>query len=110
MSRRQWIWHNRWRILALVLVTAALALWTPPNVPLCGFRRLTGRPCPLCGLTRALFALAKGHVREAFALHALSPIAAVALAGTVLRRDPPWGVLVALFGAYGLLRIVAGIN
>ncbi len=109
MSKRQWIWHNRWSILALVLVTAALAVWTPPYVPLCGFRRLTGHPCPLCGLTRALFALAKGHVREAFGLHALSPLAAVALAGAVLRKDPPWGVLMALFCIYGVLRIVSEI-
>src|SRR5215831_4686201 len=54
-------------------------LWAIP-VPLeqrfriCGFQWLTGRPCPLCGLTRALFALAKGHWRDALALNALSPV------------------------------------
>ena len=46
-----------------------------PGVRLCGFHWLTGRPCPLCGLTRALFALAKGHWTEAVHFNALSPLA-----------------------------------
>ena len=46
------------------------ALWcfsvpADPAVRLCGFHWLTGRPCPLCGLTRALFALFwNGRTRE----------------------------------------------
>jgi hypothetical protein len=54
-----------------------LALWAfaAPELPrLCGFHWLTGRPCPLCGLTRAFFAMAKGHWTEAVQLHALSPL------------------------------------
>jgi hypothetical protein len=37
----------------------------------CPFRLLTGRDCPLCGLTRATHALARGHVRAALALNRL---------------------------------------
>ena len=39
----------------------------------CGFHYLTGHPCPLCGLTRALFLLAKGDCINAIHLNALSP-------------------------------------
>ena len=96
-----------WAVLAACV--ALLWLTTPPNIPLCGFRWLTGRPCPLCGLTRAMFALAKGHWAEALHWHALSPLAVVMLAG--LLWNPPrmarwWMPCAAAFGVYGVWRIV----
>ena len=76
---------------------------------LCGFHWLTGRPCPLCGLTHALFALAKGHWREAVGFHALSPLAFAMLLS--LFWDAPfrsrlWTLGLAAFAAYGVCRIV----
>jgi len=47
---------------------AALAL----GLPLCPFAIIARLPCPGCGLTRAAFALAHGHVGEALRLHPLS--------------------------------------
>ena len=35
----------------------------------CLFRAITGRPCPGCGVTRALIAIARGHYREAWRLN-----------------------------------------
>ena len=96
------------RIAALVAIGAALYCFAPPQLPLCGFRWLTGHPCPLCGLTRAMFALAKGHWREALALHALSPVAAVVVGGVVWGYNWPsrvWIAVAALFGAYGVWRM-----
>ena len=97
----------RWAALAAGLVL--LRSVTLPDLPLCGFRWLTGRPCPLCGLTRAVFALAKGHWAEALHWHALSPLAVVMLAA--LLWNPPrlarlWMPCVAAFGVYGVWRIV----
>jgi len=46
-----------------------------PSFRLCPFYWLTGRPCPLCGITRAFCALAKGHWTQAIHFHALSPLA-----------------------------------
>jgi hypothetical protein len=72
------------RVVAGVSLLAFIAYYQPSDTPalhLCGFRWLTGRPCPLCGLTRAMFALAKGHWSEALAFNALSPLAFVMLAG-----------------------------
>lgn len=69
-------------LLTVVGVSALLALTTPywPLVahflPPCPFRTLTGVPCPTCGTTRAVLALSRGHVGEAF-LH--NPMVTVGL-------------------------------
>ena len=89
---------------------AALWTFTPPDLPVCAFHWLTGRPCPFCGLTRAMFALAKGHVGEALRWHPLSPLAAAMLIALVW--NPPriarwWLPCLATFGVYGVWRMVA---
>ncbi len=60
----------------------------------CGFRAMTGIPCPLCFGTRATFALSRGGIMDALALNPLVPVglAAVVLTGLVLLagREPPW--------------------
>jgi hypothetical protein len=47
--------------------------------PGCGFKHLTGLPCPGCGGLRSLAALAHGHAAEAFALNPLAGGGAVLL-------------------------------
>ncbi len=53
----------------------------PPGAPrtVCGLRRLTGVPCPGCGMTRGMVALVRGEGRRAVVFHPLSPILAAAL-------------------------------
>src|ERR1039457_3727404 len=88
------------------------ALWcfsvsADPGVRRCGFHWLTGRPCPLCGLTRSLFALAKGHWGEAVHFNALSPLAFVmlfALFWNGRTREWMWRGGAAAFAVYGLWR------
>jgi len=46
-------------------------------VSFCVFRRVTGIPCPLCGFSRASFAMARGDWREMFRLHPLAPLLAL---------------------------------
>lgn len=41
---------------------------------ICPFRLVTWRRCPLCGLTRATHAPARGRVRESLSLHRLAPL------------------------------------
>lgn len=65
-------------------IAGALALWvamaalgriythfTGADLDACLFHRLTGHPCPTCGTTRGLLALARGAWREAFAWNPL---------------------------------------
>src|ERR1700691_2925463 len=48
---------------------------------MCPFRMLTGRRCPLCGLTRASRALSRGDIRGMLESHPFAPLlwAAVAI-------------------------------
>lgn len=70
--------------LALILLAGGIALaWStlPLTLPVtCPFRRITGLPCPSCGLTHATCALVHGQFRQAtrFNLAAI-PLALLAL-------------------------------
>lgn len=80
-----------------------------PRFRLCGFYWLTGRPCALCGLTRAMFALAKGHFVEAERFNALAPLGfamTFALFWNGPIRGRVWTAGMAAFAAYGLWRVI----
>ena len=99
------------RLTMAAALFAILWTFTPPSAPrfhLCGFLWLTGHPCALCGLTRAMFALAKGHFTEAVRFNALAPLGfamvfALFWNGKIVPRF--WSVGVAAFAAYGVCRI-----
>ena len=93
---------------ALLAVLCLVSLPANPPFPLCGFHWLTGRPCPLCGLTRAVFALAKGQWAAALHFNALSPLAFAMLfslfwSGPI--RSRLWTVGLAAFAVYGVVRL-----
>ncbi len=100
-----------WRLTGAALLFAGLVLVSVPAEPrirLCGFYWLTGRPCPLCGMTRALFALAKGHWAEAIRFNALSPLGFVMLFSLFRKfrfRDRLWTVGIIAFVLYGVVRL-----
>jgi len=83
---------------------------SPPDEPslrLCPFYWLTARPCPLCGITRAFCALAKGHWAQAIHLHALSPLAFVMLFSLFWNwrwRPQLWTWGLAAIAVYGVCR------
>lgn len=79
-----------------------------PILNLCGFHWLTGRPCPLCGLTRGLFALAKGRLTEAEHLNALTPLGFAMLFSLFWNfswREWLWRIGSAAFAVYGAIRL-----
>jgi hypothetical protein len=92
-------------------VLIALRFFTVPAHPvfqLCGFHWLTARPCPFCGLTRAMFALAKGHWADALGFNGLSPIGFAMLfslfwSGPV--RNRLWTAGLGSFAIYGMVRL-----
>src|SRR5262245_41234523 len=67
-------------LLGLLAVFAASVILSPAgNDPrgeyftICGFKNITGLPCPACGLTHSFCALGKGHLGAAFAFNLLGP-------------------------------------
>jgi hypothetical protein len=101
-------------MLRAVIAAALFAiLWayTPaaePRFHWCGFYWLTGRPCALCGLTRAMFALAKGHFTEAVRFNALAPLGfamVFALFWNGRITGKIWTAGMAAFAIYGVCRI-----
>ncbi len=98
------------RFAGVAAVLAVLWRVTPPaGLQLCAFHWLTGRECPLCGLTRGLCALAKGQVADAIRLNALTPLA-LAMLLALFWRGPRtarlWSAGIAAFAVYGVWRLV----
>ncbi len=63
-------------LIGLLGVFVASVLFRPPAseyFTVCGFKNLTGLPCPGCGLTHSFCALAKGELTDAFAFNLLGP-------------------------------------
>ena len=60
---------------------------------LCPFAQITGKPCVLCGGTRAILGLAKGDIDNAIASNAFVAIVVPALVVTVLAHTT-WLTLV----------------
>ena len=98
------------RLAGALVVLAVLYFVSVPAEPkfhACLFLWLTGRPCPLCGMTRALFALAKGHWTQAVHFNALSPLALAMLLSLFWPgpwRGRLWTAGLAAFAFYGVVR------
>ena len=60
--------------LAVVVATASLAGAVTAAPTLCPVALLTGTPCPGCGMTRAVLALARGDLRASWAAHPLASL------------------------------------
>ena len=110
--------YSQWGAFPTVRLAAAgllfaLLYWAEPAAEpafrACPFYWLTGRPCPLCGLTRGLCALAKGHWSQAIHFNSLSPMGFLLLFSlfwnTPWRRHL-WSFGTAAFGVYGVCRIL----
>ena len=82
--KRESLWWQVGMSGSLLLGFAFLPLSLYPRFSVCGFLWLTGRPCPFCGMTRALSCLLKGEITQALGLHPLSPLVLIALLVTLL--------------------------
>jgi hypothetical protein len=104
----------RLRLAGAAAMLAGLWYFAPaaePRMRLCGFHWLTGLDCPLCGLTRGLFALAKGHWAEAFRYNALTPLGFVLLFSLFQEfpgRGRMWSLGLIAFAVYGVWRVWMG--
>lgn len=64
---------------ALFLVSAFFKPSTGEYFTICGFKNLTGLPCPGCGLTHSFCALTQGDIGGAFGFNLLGPLLYLAL-------------------------------
>lgn len=82
-----------WVIFGLMLYLLALPLLSPllekcfPSVwGVCPYRELSGEPCPLCGMTRAVGAVLRGDFHRAVSLNPLSIFAVLFILSEVIFR------------------------
>lgn len=62
-----------------------------PGFACCPFHRITGIPCPGCGMTRAFLTLGQGKITEALALNPFSlPLFSLMTAYLLLGHIPRW--------------------
>lgn len=73
--RRPWPRETLVRLSLLwIAYTASAALAGGRGLPsVCVFRRVTGHPCPLCGLSRSIAALSRGRIASSLRAHPLGP-------------------------------------
>lgn len=74
-THRLWLALSAGALIAAVGI-ASLETWWPAfqvgDLPtLCAFRRISGTPCPGCGLTRSWTALGRGGLTESLGFHRL---------------------------------------
>jgi hypothetical protein len=78
-------------LLGWPLALGAAPLLLADGLPLCGFRHLTGQPCPLCGGTHACAALAQGDLLAAWQANpGLMPLVVIAAAHAVQLAWEAW--------------------
>ena len=85
--------QSRIKLIFLGALLGGLAFSPVPlnaTFSVCGFRWLTGVPCPLCGMTRALSLLLKGQWELAWRHHFLSPIVLSLLLAAFLNEILGW--------------------
>lgn len=73
------------RIVFVVGVFAVAPFWAQHGFGICIFHKMTGLECPLCGMTRAFYAISHGHFSQAIHLNAFSLALYFFLAGLLLR-------------------------
>jgi hypothetical protein len=81
--------------------------WIEAGPVICLFRRVTGLPCPTCGLTRGTAYLVRGEVHAAVSAHPLSPFVIVAALIAVLLRLPRLGPALRRLAVRGRERVMA---
>ena len=73
------------RVLGALMAGGAVVLpFTPDVGPLCPLRRITGVPCPACGMTTAMIALARGDLGASLAANPAGIVLALVVAAAFL--------------------------
>ena len=72
-----------------ILVVAAIHPPHGAGIPICGWRAITGLPCPGCGLTRSVSCTVRGELAAAWAYHPFGPVLLALAAGSAVAGLQP---------------------
>ena len=98
-----------WGLAGVVVLQGASAWYGLPGWP-CPILHALGVPCPGCGLSRAIFALAQGDWSKAMTLHAFAPFVLLALALIICGGMLPESRRLALAGAVAAIERRTGLT
>jgi hypothetical protein len=73
------------------------------GLPECNFKKLTGRPCPSCGMTTSFALLVHGDLWNSLRANAVGTVLALVCLAVI-----PWGVLCAVRGRLYLVYSIEG--
>lgn len=88
----------------IVLVSLKLPAWE------CPFLRLTGVPCPGCGLTSAIMLLLQGEIHASIRFHAFAPIFLIGIVIVVLAALLPKSLIQPVISGTELLERQKGLS
>lgn len=93
-------------IAAVQIVAASLGygFWQ------CPIKAVTGKPCPVCGMTAAISALLKGDWRESFQLHAFAPVFFLAFMVFIISAIAPRDIRPRIIQSIKILEKKTGIG
>jgi uncharacterized protein YjeT (DUF2065 family) len=90
--------------LHIALVSLSLPSWE------CPFFRVTGVPCPGCGLSRATMLLLKGDLAGSFRFHAFAPIFLLAILALILSFLLPKSIIQSAIARAELIERKTGLT
>ncbi len=80
---------NSWIVFFIItIILMGMHFWQPPEHNLfitCYFKKITGLPCPGCGITRSLCAIAKGNFIHSLKFHPLGLLSFTIILGIWLK-------------------------
>jgi hypothetical protein len=76
----------------------------------CPIKAVTGKPCPVCGMSAAISALIKGDWRESLQLHAFAPVFLLAFMVFILTAIAPGDIRLRIIQSVKLVERKTGIG
>ncbi len=76
----------------------------------CPIKAVTGKPCPVCGMSAAITALLKGDWRESFQLHAFAPVFFLAFVVFILTAIAPRDIRIRIIQSVKKVEMKTGIG
>ncbi|MBN2851502.1 MAG: DUF2752 domain-containing protein [Clostridia bacterium] len=94
-------------ILLVVIIVAVFLVFSDQSI--CVFKKVTGIPCPSCGMTRAFLFLLQGDIENAFILHPLFllvPVTFIVMLYSYFTKKPCTKIFIAIIVIFILVYMI----